>query len=274
MVMKNKILILTSGKVSKLEGFNGGNLTKGSFDDVWFSSDNKNLMINEEDIKNFDLIYFRMVGKSLEIATLVANYAVKNGVKIVDKMYEKAHLMPLNLAKSIETKKLIEADIPMPKTVFGKFNHLPFPFIVKSTSSSRGREVWMVKNNEELENLKKEKFKKNKFYFCQELVPNAQRIRVLVVGDKCLGAIVRQTKWNKDETKDTLSPIPENVKQLALKTVNAAGLDICGIDILVNKKTNKVYVIEANAAPSWKLINKYCGIIVEDEIIKYLQKKI
>ncbi|OGM78679.1 hypothetical protein A2366_01910 [Candidatus Woesebacteria bacterium RIFOXYB1_FULL_33_9] len=61
---------------------------------------------------------------------------------------------------------------------------------------------------------------------------------------------------------------------LALKSAKAVDLNICGVDILINSKTNETYVIEANAAPSWKLINKYCGVVVEDEIIKYLSSKI
>lgn len=271
--MKN-ILILTSGNVNKISAFARDGVTLASFKDVSYTSEEMGLKLKTgEDIKDFSIIYFRIVGKSLEIASLVADYAIKNGIKIVDEMYETSHLLPISLGKSLEMRKLNESGVKIPKTVFGDFSSMSFPYIVKSTSGQRAREVWLVNNEAELDELKK-KFEKGKFYFAQELVPNARRIRALVIGDKVVGAIVRHTKWNKDHTKITLDPIPDEVSKLALDSAKSVQLDISGIDILVNSVTNEMYVIEANAAPAWELINKYCKVNVEDEIIKYLQTKI
>lgn len=276
-----KILILTSGNISKLDDFKDKDgITLGSFSDINYNSDSPNLKFKDEDLKSFSLIYFRVVGKSLEIATLVAGYAVKNNIKLVDDLYSNTLLMPMSLAKSIEMRKLYEAGIKIPKTVFpaggsaiGDFSKLDFPYIVKSTSGQKAREVWLVKDQNELEILRA-KLDSHKLYFAQEVIPNARRIRALVVGDKVIGAIMRQTKWNKDQTKQTLIPIPEDVANLAMSAAKAVGLNISGIDILVNSQTNEMFVIEANAAPAWKLINKYCNVSVEDEIIKYLSSKI
>lgn len=270
-----KILILTSGNVNKIEEFkNFDGVTIGSFLDINYSSDSNDLKFKTNSLTEFDVIYFRMVGKSLEIATLVANFAVKNNIKLVDELYSNTNLMPMTLAKSIEMGKLNESGISIPKTVFGDFSQMEFPFIVKSTSGQRAREVWLVNNKEELDTLKSTKFEKGKFYFAQALVPNAERIRVLVVGDRAIGAIRRHTKWNKSHVKETLNPIPVEVEKLAVDSAKAVGLNISGIDILVNSQTNEMFVIEANAAPAWKLINKYCNVSVADEIIKYLQTKV
>jgi glutathione synthase/RimK-type ligase-like ATP-grasp enzyme len=275
----NKILILTSGKVSKLDNFRdlpAGSQVKvvlASFNDICYDSENNIVKVGETGLKEFSLIYFRMVGRSLEIATLVANYAIKNNIKLVDNMYTNSLLMPISLAKSIEMLQLSESGISIPRTVFGNFEKLDYPYVVKSTTGQKSREVWRVTNVEDLENLKV-KLDAKKIYFAQALVTKARRIRALVVGDRVIGAIERQTKWNRDETKNTLNPIPQDIVDLALKSARAVDLDICGVDILVNTETGEKYVIEANAAPSWKLINKYCGVVVEDEIIKYIQTKI
>jgi len=271
--MVKKILILTSGKTSKLDAFKNRGVTLGSFNDINYSSDSDALMLKTVDLKQFAVIYFRMVGKSLEIATLVANYAVKNNIKLVDDIYSNSLLMPASLGKSIELKRLVEAGIRIPKTIFGDLSKMEFPYVIKSTTGQKSREVWLVRNQEELD-LLNQKIDKKKIYFAQELIPNARRIRVLVVGDSAIGAIVRQTKWNKDHTKITLDPIPEDIVNIAVESTKAVELNISGIDILVNSKTNDMYVIEANAAPSWKLINKYCNVNVEDEIIKYIQTKV
>ncbi|EKE05021.1 MAG: alpha-L-glutamate ligase [uncultured bacterium] len=275
MVTNNKILILTSGNVDKLEEFkNFENVVVGSFLDINYNSDSNDLKFKETSLKEFQVIYFRLVGKSLEIATLVANFALRNDIKLVDKLYSNTLLMPISLAKSIEMRKLYESGISIPRTVFGDFSSMQFPYIVKSTSGQKAKEVWLVKTLEELDTLKSTKFEKGKYYFAQALVPNARRIRALIVGDNVIGAIVRHTKWNKDHTKQTLMPVPEDVANLARSAAKAVGLNISGVDILVNSETNEMFVIEANAAPAWKLINKYCNVSVADEIIKYLQTKI
>lgn len=271
----NKILILTSGNINKLEEFKEKDgVTLGTFKDINYTSDSDDLKFKGESLKEYGVIYFRVVGKSLEIATLVANFAVKNNIKLVDELYSNTLLMPMTLAKSIEMRKLYESGISIPRTVFGDFSTMEFPFIVKSTSGQKAREVWLVNSQEELDLLKTTKFEKGKFYFAQALVPNAERIRVLVVGEKAIGAIRRHTKWNKSHIKETLNPIPEAIEKLAVDSAKAVGLNISGIDILVNSETNEMYVIEANAAPAWKLINKYCNVSVADEIIKYIQTKI
>lgn len=269
------ILILTSGNVAKLDDFKDKEgVTLGSFKDINYTSESLDLKFKENSLNDYHVIYFRMVGKSLEVATLVANYAIKNKIKLVDDMYSDSLLMPISLGKSLEMYRLKEKGIMIPKTVFGSFEDIEFPYIVKSTSGQKAREVWLVKNQEELDTLKNSKFVKGKHYLSQALVPNAERIRVLVVGDRAIGAIRRHTKWNKSNVKITLNPIPENIAKLAVNSAKAVGLNISGIDILVNSITNEMFVIEANAAPAWKLINKYCNVSVEDEIIKYLSKQI
>lgn len=268
----NDILILTSGSIRKLDAFKDKGVDLGSFNDINYSSNDNSLKLKEVDLKQYKTIYFRMVGKSLEIATLVTDYAIKNNIRIVDKIYTKSKLMPPSLGKSIEIRRLIEANITIPKTVFAKFDELTYPFVIKSTTSSRAREVWLVNNQEEYSDLLS-KVNKTKFLFGQEYIPNAHRARLLVVGNKVIGGIVRHTKWNKDGTRTTLDPIPEEMALLAIKATEAVDLEICGIDLLIDEQ-GKLYVIEANAAPSWKLINKNCNVSVEDEIIKYIRTKI
>lgn len=269
-----KILILTGGKVEKLDAFKDKGAVLASFSDICFDSVSNILKLESGiDLNDFKVIYFRFVGKSLEIATLIIDYAIKNGIQIVDEIYKKSLLIPVSQSKLLELRRLREAGVKIPKTVFGDFDKLTFPFVVKSTTGQKAKEVWLVENKRELKALQRT-LDNHKLYFAQELIPNSRRIRALVIGGRVIGAIIRQTKWNKDETKETLSPIPTDIINLALKSANAVGLNICGVDILIDSKTNEMFVIEANAAPSWKLINKYCGVSAEDEIIKYLQEKI
>ena len=299
--MKKNILILTGGPVKKLEAFVkpadelGLNVTLASFYDLEFEnkkdSNEFKLTVQGKDLVNFDLIYIRMVGKRLEDATMVVNYAKDKKIKIVDKAYEDSLFIPSTISKAMEMKKLIEAGIPLPETYFGSLylikekvaKILGFPFVLKSTSGKKARDAWLVDDNETLDFLVsqlREREKMGDRFFGQKLIKATQRIRALVVGEKVIGAITRPTKWRKSYTKGTVAdveakkgaliPVAQKYSDIAIKASNAADLDVSGIDILEEDKTGKLYVIEANAAPSWNLIKKDCGIDVEKEILKYI----
>lgn len=303
-----KILILTSGKKSKLTPFKLSkrdlkiDLTTASFDDVCFDSANKELLLkNGTNISDFKVIYFRLVGKALETAALVAEYAKKKRIskawpskriKIVDKIYQKSQIYPITQSKAQEMKSLSDAGLCIPGTFFGSLGEIAkkcpamfgFPLVIKSTSGRRGREVYSPNGAKELKKLlsvlvKEEKAGKK--FFAQEFVNCTKRVRVLIVGGKIIGSISQLTKWHKrvtgytpqeDEKKIHKFVPDKNMEKLAITAVSAVGIDIAGVDILEDVETKKLYVIEVNAAPSWKLIKKYCRVNVEYEILKFVSR--
>ena len=120
-------------------------------------------------------------------------------------------------------------------------------------------------------------------FFAQAYIKASQRVRVLTLGGVAIAAITRPTKWRKridsKFTKDNpegirgkLDPIPYVYKDISEAASKAVSLDICGVDILHEDDTNNVYVIEANAAPAWKLIEKDWGFSVEEKILEWLNK--
>ncbi|HTK03847.1 MAG TPA: hypothetical protein VL401_03740 [Alphaproteobacteria bacterium] len=294
-----KILILTSGKKSKLRSFKLSlrdlkiDLTTASFDDIYFDSNSRDLMLKGEiKLTDFKVIYFRLVGKSLETASLVAEYAKKKWIKIIDKIYTKSQVFPITQSKALEMKALADAKVSIPKTFFGSVAEITkkgptmfnFPFVIKSTSGRKGREVYSPQNIKELRELSKvlsDEEKSGKSFFAQEFINCTKRIRVLIVGGKILGAISQGTKWRKrvsgyvpDENEKKIEKfgMSKIIEKLSLAAFYAVGIDIAGIDILIDEVTGKYLVIEVNAAPSWKLIKKYCKINVEYEILKFVSK--
>ena len=300
--MKKKLLILTGGPKKKLDAFVepakdlGLAVTLASFADLTFLLSKQSpkivLKVKDQSLAEFDLIYIRMVGKRLEDATLVVNFAVEKGITIIDRVYEKALFVPSTISKAAEMTKLIAAGIPLPDTYFGSLYmigdkalaHFPFPFVIKSTSGKKARDAWLVKDTHELNSAIEElrvREKQGVRFFAQELIKASQRIRVLVVGGRAIGALTRPTKWRKhfvspvgeeipDGLKEALIPVPEKYWKLGVTSANAVDLDIAGVDILEEDGTKNLYVIEANAAPSWNLIKKDCGVDVEKEILEYL----
>jgi len=287
---KKRILIIVGGNIEKISVFKEAlgdmpiDLTLASFSDLNYLGLGKSfkLKIGDTDIKHFDVIYIRMIGKRLEDASLLASYAKRHRIKLVDSLYKEEHMIPSSIAKSVETRKLLEAGIPMPKTIYGSLEFikeasskiLKYPYILKSTSGRKAREVWLVNGEKDIESRVKileGTEKAGVRYFGQQYIEASQRIRALVVGGEVVGAITRPTKWNKEEFPQKSQVfLKKEDMEMSVKAAKVVGLDICGVDILHDDKTGKSYLIEANAAPSWKLIAKDCQINVENVILQYL----
>src|SRR3989344_2213846 len=294
-----KILIFAGGPVRKLDAFVEAakklniELTVASFSEVTYESGDKyRLFAGEHDIADFSLIYFRVVGKRIEDATLVANYAKEHGIRLVDKLYVSSLLLPSSISKAAETAKLISAGIPMPKTIYGSLEYLSkvapqelgLPFIIKSTTGKKAREVWIVEDvgalratplQEGLYSELRDMEKAGIRFFAQEFVEGSMRYRVFVLGGEVVATLAQPTKWrkrfNQDELEKGLVSQPTSeMGDLAIRATDAAGLDISGVDILKVDETGELMVIEANAAPSWKLVEKYTGKNMAEEILKFL----
>ena len=297
--MSKKILIIVGGGTKHLAPFAaeaqklGLDVTLASFRNLEYSSEGPlQLKIKGQPVENFDVIYIRLVGKRFEDASLLVNYAREKGIKIVDKMYSKAQIIRLPLAKSLETKMLINAGVSMPKTYFGSLTKIKeegpklfgFPFVIKGTQGKQGHAVWSPRNPEELGELYKELKEKEKAggrFLAQEFIEASQRNRVFVIGDSAVAAITRPTRWRKrflakvggefpTGKREALTPVPEEDARIALQATHALDVDIAGVDIIHEDSSGKAYVLEVNSAPRWESIAKDTGVNVEKEILKFL----
>lgn len=295
-----KILIIAGGGIKHLTPFTreakklGVSLTIASFSDLEYLADKTSftLEVKNEDIASFGLVYIRLVGRRFEDAALLTSYAKEEGVKIVDKIYEKSQYIRLPLAKSLETKLLYKAGIPTPKTLFGSLSMIRekgpklfgLPFVIKGTVGKQGHAVWSPRNPDELEELIQElrdSEKKGGRFIAQEFIKASQRNRVLVIGGKAIAAITRPTRWRRRFIKKVdgkypegkrkgLMPVPKKDADLAVSAAKALSIDIGGVDIIHEDATDKPYVLEVNSAPRWEAIRKDCNITPEREIVKFL----
>lgn len=295
-----KVLIIAGGGTKHLAPFIkeakklGVNLTTASFSDLEYLTDKTSftLKVKNEDVASFSLIYIRLVGKRFEDVALLTSYAKEKGIRIVDRIYEKSQYIRLPLAKSLETKLLYKAGIPVPKTFFGNLSMIKemgpklfgLPFVIKGTVGKQGHAVWSPRNPDELEKLLqdlKDSERKGGRFIAQEFIEASQRDRVLVVGGKAIAAITRPTRWRKSFIKKVsgkypegerkgLFPVPKKDAELAVSAARALSIDIGGIDIIYEDATGKPYVLEVNSAPRWESIRKDCNISPEREIVRFL----
>ena len=271
----------------------GLEVTAASFSDLSYKTEGElKLTLKGEPVEGFDLIYIRLVGKRFEDVSLLVNYAKEKGIKIVDKIYEKSHIIRLPIAKALEVKLLSQAGVPLPKTFFAKLSEITqkapelygFPFVIKGTTGKQGHAVWSPRNKEELETLYEQlkgQEKEGKRFLAQEFIKASQRVRVFVVGGKAIAAITRPTRWRRRfiekangeypvGKREALIPVPDADAQLALSAARALDVDIAGVDIIHDDATGETYVLEVNSAPRWDSVAKDTGVNVEGEILKFL----
>ncbi|MCD4722457.1 MAG: ATP-grasp domain-containing protein [Desulfobacula sp.] len=145
--------------------------------------------------------------------------------------------------------------IPHPKTkiFYGKkqkqtiLNSFDFPFIAKKArGSSKGHDVYLVQNKQDLSNYLKNKGPA----YIQKYLPIDRDMRIIIIGKK-----IRLAYWriaSKDNFKTNLSqggtirfaPLPQKALDLALMTALKCKWDDVGIDII--EQNNQFYVLEGN----------------------------
>ena len=288
-----KILVLVGGGTKHLAPFKeaalkcGVQLEVGSFNQLNYTLDGEKPQVKcgTRNLAEFDLIYFRLVGKRAEDAALVSAYAKDHDIKVVDQVYHRGYSY-LPLKKSLEMKLLVENGIPLPKTFFGTLKQilekaediLGFPMVIKGSYGKQGHAVWLCKNAAELKERcaqLAELEKEGKRFFAQEFIKIKERTRVFVVGDKIIGHITLPTKWRKYVAKtygDTpVRPgLAERDLELSVEAAKTLGIDVGGVDLIQDLGTGKVYVLEVNSAPRWARFKIETGIPVEEEIVRYL----
>ncbi|MEK7521678.1 MAG: hypothetical protein AAB599_02680 [Patescibacteria group bacterium] len=292
-VAQKKILVLVGGGTKHISPFKeagdrlGVEVVIGSFGNLNYKLEHRQrLFCGDQDIADFDVLYFRLVGRRAEDASLVAEYAKKHKVRVVDSIYQKGYSF-LPLKKSQEMMVLAENNIPLPKTVFGSLKYLVdeapsvlgFPLVVKGSYGKQGHAVWLIRDSAELAELYTElrgKEKEGKRFFAQEFVKITERTRVFVLGDRVIGSIVLRAKWRKYvESLDISYLIRPGLAdgdsyELAVKAARTLGIEVAGVDLIQDIFSGKVYVLEVNSAPRWVRFKRETGINVEKEIVKYL----
>ncbi len=110
--------------------------------------------------------------------------------------------------------------------------------------------------------------------YVQEYVEHGNHdYRVLVVGGKIVGAMKRvsdgwKTNIAQGARAEAVKPTGE-MAELALKSCEALGCEIAGVDILSNPK-GELYITEVNSQPGWRGLQSVTSRDIAMEIAKYL----
>lgn len=210
----------------------------------------------------------------------------------------------MNCENKWTTAKILEANnIPTPKTALingeesieGAVKKIggKFPVILKMLSGSHGIGVSVIESDASLKSVLQTLWKvdSNIETLIQEKINSEYDLRIHVLTrkfnspkpedtDSVVLGFMRRNKIDKDfRTNVSLGGKAEKVEitpeqeKIAIEAAKAVGCNWAGVDIIVDKKTGKNYVLEVNSSPGTQGLKDATGIDVVKTIIAYLVDK-
>eukprot|EP00474_Spongospora_subterranea_P003518 CRZ03976.1 hypothetical protein [Spongospora subterranea] len=197
---------------------------------------------------------------------------VVNGCQSIEISRDKLQTMQVMAAHGLPIAKTLLAKFPINLKVVE--DNFVYPIIVKKSSGSQGKGIILVKDHEHLEDLADLLDPKEPLIFQEFLSHSKGRdLRVLVVGGRVVTCMMRVAnkgfKANVHQGGSvrpvTISP---QVEWLVLEATRLTGLDIAGVDLLIDKDTYKI--CEINSSPGFEGLEKATGFDVASATLAYI----
>jgi glutathione synthase/RimK-type ligase-like ATP-grasp enzyme len=215
------------------------------------------------DIKDFDLVVFRTVNKHLEEALAVLYYCEQHDIKYIDSCIKNAKTTTDKLSEAFA---LWRDGIRMPDMVYGaeiwkQVARISFPAILKGINSARGKDNYLVNSANEIRKIIAES--PDTRFILQPFIENDGDYRVLVLDYKIPVITYRQrigstTHVNNVSAGGTETLIEDatglqEVVDISIRAAKCLGLEVAGVDIMLEKNTGKPFILEVNKAPQMTL---------------------
>lgn len=224
---------------------------------------------------------------------------------------EAARYFCLNSLESIEiceskylTSQVLEADdLPVPRyalitgeenldqaleTVGGKF-----PVVLKLLSGTQGIGVSIVDSYASLKSVYQTiaKLAPDNEILIQEKIDSDYDLRIQIIVKKfdpinprednfiLLGSMKREAVEKDFRTNYSLGgkvsgiEIDDQIRDIAYKAANSVGCHWCGVDIMIDSKDGKPYILEVNSSPGTEGISEAIGKPIVEDVIKYIENK-
>lgn len=187
-------------------------------------------------------------------------------------------------SKVFQSLEFVKHNIPVPKTLRGvgeKFSEielaLKLPFVAKKPNSTQGKGVYLIRNEEDWQELNPKK----EFLF-QEYIEYIADYRVHVVGGVTFCPYQRIPPANDFRANVSLGGslkkiedhlLQEKLSALAIRSAQALNLEYCGVDI-IEAKSGDLFVLETNADPGYKDVEEVTGESFSKPIIDFYERKV
>jgi ribosomal protein S6--L-glutamate ligase len=226
---------------------------------------------------------------------------------------EEARYFTVNTIASMEacenkftTSQIMEANgLPVPKSALvPDENSLDkaleaiggkFPVIMKLLSGTQGIGVSIIDSYASLKSVYQtiRKLDESNEILIQEKIDSNYDLRIQVIVKKfnpdpriveknnsfILGTMKRGAVKKDFRTNYSLGgtvnkfKITKELSDIAIKAANAVGCHWCGVDIMIDSKTKKPYILEVNSSPGTEGISKAIGKPIVDDVLDYIVNK-
>lgn len=245
------------------------------------------LQIGEVNAGKLDAIIVRtMPPGSLEQVVTRMNFlavAALEGVDIVNP----PRAIECAVDKYLTTQKLALAGLPVPDTIvcedaetaLAAFEKLGRDVVVKPLFGAEGRGILRVAHPEMALRVFRTLERIDSVIYLQKFNKGPREdIRVLLLDGQLIGSIKRRATGDdfranvaQSGTAEPWSPT-ETELQLSLAAAKATGCLFCGVDIMYCAQGTPL-VIEVNAVPGWRALQKVTNIDVADRFIEWLENR-
>lgn len=278
--MKKKLLILVDKPGSKKEMLAGviseylqprSEAVLGTFEELYFEIAGKQLALSfrQEDIRNFELVYFRRVGREYyPYAGAVAACLGFLGIKYLDRVFGSYGQLGATQDKLTSYIKLAAAGLPIIPSVFCFrsrideyrkiiIDRLGTPLVAKEITLQRGEGVFLARNRAEVRVPKR--YKAEDQFLWQQFIRSEEEYRLLVLGGR-VGVWERKTRTDPAEFRSNvalgareeflpLENLPTDLTQIAVRAAATLDFDIAGVDVMREKDTGNWWLVEVNRGP-------------------------
>ncbi|MBI5413463.1 hypothetical protein HZA42_03910 [Candidatus Peregrinibacteria bacterium] len=240
-------------------------------------------------LKDFSGIFCRGFWDYQNEVSLLVEFCKRNKIAVFDQALLKRQM----ISKMHDLVCFENASLPVPKTLYLPSaadeaticSALKFPIVSKEDRSRKGDQVYLLKDKAELRNflaritLSQRTLGANTYQF-QEYIPADFDVRVIVIDGEILGAIERRSA-DPHEFRHNISlgghakqiAVTPEMKSMAIKAADVLEYQFAGVDLITNKNTDKMYVLEVNRSPGFGGFMEATGIDVSLEVMKFFLRK-
>ncbi|QDU38649.1 Ribosomal protein S6 modification protein [Maioricimonas rarisocia] len=187
--------------------------------------------------------------------------------------------------KYLATSRIASAGLPVPETgvcensdaAMELFQQLDGDVVVKPLFGSEGRGILRVSDPDLAFRTFRTLERIDAVLYLQRFIPHeGYDVRVLILGDRVLGAIRRfsdgdfRTNVARAGRAERHDATDAEVR-LARMAAAATGTTFAGVDLLYDLD-GTCYVIEVNAVPGWRAFQRATGVDVASRVIEFLQR--
>lgn len=236
-------------------------------------------------LEELDLVLSRQGALIGDYCLALVDQITSQGIPVVNSRES----MRLTRNQFLTLQRLCAQKIPVPESYFITTEHGfmeavnllgGFPVVAKKANSWGGRGVALVENNPMAQVVVDAFLEERKGLLVQRFISPQGRddLRVFILDQKVIG-VMRLTPPPGDFRANfhvggqaAGFDLPGHLKELALNASACMGLEICGVDIIVDQD-NEPYVIEVNHSPGFRGLEQATGLDIAGMIIDYLGER-